>query len=147
MASSSFLVHTLLIKTTIHYECTMKEIAGDLLERKQKDIYSQFSSTWWKGHNRIWFQVKDNVMSTNRELETPHSFFYLLELFTNWSVGCGIPIVTWLSVASGNVTADRCRMGRIWLGLWNKLWKGILTSHNSFHIAVYKKHSVVSIQI
>ena len=40
-----------------------KEIAGDMLEPKQKDIYSQFSSTLWKGHNnRIWFQAKDDVM-------------------------------------------------------------------------------------
>ena len=40
-----------------------KEIAGDTSEPKVKDIYSQETSTWWKGHNnRIWFQTKDDVM-------------------------------------------------------------------------------------
>ena len=40
-----------------------KEIAGDMLEPKLTKIYSQETSTWWKGHNnRIWFQTKDDVM-------------------------------------------------------------------------------------
>ena len=39
-----------------------KEIAGDMLEPRLKDTYSQETSTW-KGHNnRIWFQTKDDVM-------------------------------------------------------------------------------------
>ena len=34
-----------------------------MLEPKLKDIYSQETSTWWKGHNnRIWLQTKDDVM-------------------------------------------------------------------------------------
>ena len=55
---------------------------GDMLE-KLKDIYFQFSSTRWKGHNnRIWSQTKDGVIMepgriwfafTNRKIETPHS--------------------------------------------------------------------------
>ena len=40
-----------------------KEIAGDMLEPKLKDIYSQFFSTLWKGHNnRILFLKKDDIM-------------------------------------------------------------------------------------
>ena len=41
-----------------------REIAGDMLEPKLKDIYFQETSTWCKGHNnKIWFQTKDNDMT------------------------------------------------------------------------------------
>ena len=44
-----------------------KETVGDMFEPmfepKLKDIYSQETSTLWKGHNnRIRFQTKDNAM-------------------------------------------------------------------------------------
>ena len=43
----------------------LKPIGGDMLEPKLNDIYSQFSSTLWKGHNnRTWFQTKDDLMTT-----------------------------------------------------------------------------------
>ena len=48
------------MKTTVHHE--WKEIAGNWWPKLQ-DIYSQFSSIWWKGdNNRIWFQTKDDIM-------------------------------------------------------------------------------------
>ena len=45
-----------------------KEIEGDILKPKLKDIYSQETSTWWKRHNnRIWFQIKnDDMMELDR---------------------------------------------------------------------------------
>ena len=67
-----------------------KEIAGDMLQPKLKDIYSQETSTWWKGHNnRIWFQIKDDVTmeldriwyveyKSRNNIETPHCVLQVL---------------------------------------------------------------------
>ena len=38
-----------------------KEIAADILKQKLKDIYSQFSSTWWKDKT-IEFDFKQKMM-------------------------------------------------------------------------------------
>ena len=63
-----------------------KEIAGDILEPKLKDIYSQQTSTLWKGHNnRIILKKKNNDV-----MMEPDRIWFLKYKSRNWN-----PAMSW----------------------------------------------------